>query len=204
MDFKVAGTEKGITAIQMDIKIHGLTDDIIREAISRTREARMYILNEVMLKAIPEPRKELSAYAPKIVSMNIDPDKIGEVIGQKGKTINGIIEATGVKIDIDDSGRIDICGVEQEGIDKALQIIHSIVDPIEVGKTYEGTVVRIMPYGAFVQLSPNKDGMIHISKLAPHRVAKVEDVVNIGDLVRVKVLEVDRMGKISLSLKDAE
>ncbi len=204
MDFKVAGTENGITAIQMDIKIHGLTDDIIREAISRTREARMYILNEVMLKAIPEPRKELSAYAPKIVSMNIDPDKIGEVIGQKGKTINGIIEATGVKIDIDDSGRIDICGVEQEGIDKALQIIHSIVDPIEVGKTYEGTVVRIMPYGAFVQLSPNKDGMIHISKLAPHRVAKVEDVVNIGDLVRVKVLEVDRMGKISLSLKDAE
>ena len=204
MDFKVAGTEKGITAIQMDIKIHGLTDDIIREAIARTREARMYILNEVMLKAIPEPRKELSKYAPKIVSMNIDPDKIGEVIGQKGKTINGIIEETGVKIDIDDSGRIDICGVEQEGIDKALQIIHSIVDPIEVGKTYEGKVVRIMPYGAFVQLSPNKDGMIHISKLAPHRVAKVEDVVNIDDIVRVKVLEVDRMGKISLSLKDAD
>ena len=204
MDFKVAGTEKGITAIQMDIKIHGLTDDIIREAIARTREARMFILNEVMLKAIPEPRKELSKYAPKIVSMNIDPDKIGEVIGQKGKTINGIIDETGVKIDIDDSGRIDICGVEQEGIEKALKIIHSIVDPIEVGKTYEGTVVRIMPYGAFVQLSPNKDGMIHISKLAPHRVAKVEDVVNIGDLVRVKVLEVDRMGKISLSLKDAD
>ncbi len=204
MDFKVAGTEKGITAIQMDIKIHGLTDDIIREAIARTREARMYILNEVMLKAIPEPRKELSKYAPKIVSMNIDPDKIGEVIGQKGKTINGIIEETGVKIDIDDSGRIDICGVEQEGIDQALKIIHSIVDPIEVGTTYEGTVVRIMPYGAFVQLSPNKDGMIHISKLAPHRVAKVEDVVNIGDKVRVKVLEIDRMGKISLSLKDAD
>ena len=204
MDFKVAGTEKGITAIQMDIKIHGLTDDIIREAIARTREARMYILNEVMLKAIPESRKELSKYAPKIVSMNIDPDKIGEVIGQKGKTINGIIEETGVKIDIDDSGRIDICGVEQEGIDQALKIIHSIVDPIEVGTTYEGTVVRIMPYGAFVQLSPNKDGMIHISKLAPHRVAKVEDVVNIGDKVRVKVLEIDRMGKISLSLKDAD
>ena len=204
MDFKVAGTEKGITAIQMDIKIHGLTNDIIKEAIARTREARMYILNEVMLKAIPEPRKQLSAFAPKIVSMNIDPDKIGEVIGQKGKTINGIIEATGVKIDIDDSGRIDICGVEQEGIDNALKIIHSIVDPIEVGKTYEGAVVRIMPFGAFVQLSPNKDGMIHISKLAPHRVAKVEDVVNIGDVVRVKVLEVDRMGKISLSLKDAD
>ncbi len=203
MDFKVAGTEKGITAIQMDIKIHGLTNDIIREAIARTREARMYILNEVMLKAIPEPRKELSKFAPKIVSMNIDPDKIGEVIGQKGKTINAIIDATGCKIDIDDSGRIDVCGIEQEGIDNALKIIHSIVDPIEVGRTYEGTVVRIMPYGAFVQISPNKDGMIHISKLAPHRVAKVEDVVNIGDTVRVKVLGID-MGKISLSLKDAE
>ena len=204
MDFKVAGTEKGITAIQMDIKIHGLTNDIIREAIARTREARMYILNEVMLKAIPEPRKQLSAYAPKIVSMNIDPEKIGEVIGQKGKTINGIIEATGCKIDIDDSGRIDICGIDQEGIDNAQKIIHLIVDPIEVGRTYDGTVVRIMPFGAFVQLTPNKDGMIHISKLAPHRVAKVEDVVNIGDTVRVKVLEVDRMGKISLSLKDAD
>ena len=204
MDFKVAGTEKGITEIQMDIKIHGLTNDIIREAIARTREARMYILNEVMLKAIPEPRKQLSAYAPKIVSMNIDPEKIGEVIGQKGKTINGIIEATGCKIDIDDSGRIDICGIDQEGIDNAQKIIHLIVDPIEVGRTYDGTVVRIMPFGAFVQLTPNKDGMIHISKLAPHRVAKVEDVVNIGDTVRVKVLEVDRMGKISLSLKDAD
>ncbi|MBO6162505.1 MAG: polyribonucleotide nucleotidyltransferase [Eubacterium sp.] len=203
MDFKVAGTEKGITAIQMDIKIHGLTNDIIREAIARTREARMYILNEVMLKAIPEPRKQLSAYAPKIVSMNIDPDKIGEVIGQKGKTINSIIEVTGVKIDIDDSGRIDICGVEQEGIDNALKMIHAIVDPIEVGKTYEGQVVRIMPFGAFVQITPNKDGMIHISKLAPHRVEKVEDVVNIGDVVRVKVLGID-MGKISLSLKDAD
>jgi len=203
MDFKVAGTEKGITAIQMDIKIHGLTNDIIREAIARAREARMYILNEVMLKAIPEPRKQLSAYAPKIVSMNIDPEKIGEVIGQKGKTINGIIEATGCKIDIDDSGRIDICGVDQEGIDNALKIIHLIVDPIEVGKTYEGTVVRIMPFGAFVQITPNKDGMIHISKLAPHRVEKVEDVVNIGDTVRVKVLGIE-MGKISLSLKDAD
>ena len=203
MDFKVAGTEKGITAIQMDIKIHGLTNDIIREAIARTREARMYILNEVMLKAIPEPRKQLSAYAPKIVSMNIDPEKIGEVIGQKGKTINGIIDATGCKIDIDDSGRIDICGVDQEGIDNALKIIHLIVDPIEVGKTYEGTVVRIMPFGAFVQITPNKDGMIHISKLAPHRVEKVEDVVNIGDTVRVKVLGIE-MGKISLSLKDAD
>ena len=135
--------------------------------------------------------------------MKVDPEKIGEIIGQKGKTINAIIDETGVKIDIDDDGTVYICGVEREGIDRAIQIIHSIVDPIEVGKTYEGTVVRIMPYGAFVELSPNKDGMIHISKLAKERVAKVEDVVNIGDPVRVKCIGVE-MGKISLSLKDAE
>ncbi|MCI6914821.1 MAG: polyribonucleotide nucleotidyltransferase [Lachnospiraceae bacterium] len=203
MDFKVAGTERGITAIQMDIKIHGLTDDIIREAIARTRQARMFILNEVMLKAIPAPREHVNEYAPKIVSMKIDPAKIGEVIGQRGKTINGIIEETGAKIDIDDEGNISICGTEQAEIDAALKTIHGIVDPIEVGGIYEGKVVRIMPFGAFVQITPNKDGMIHISKLANHRVEKVEDVVNIGDTVKVKVLEVDRMGKISLSLKDA-
>lgn len=204
MDFKVAGTEKGITAIQMDIKIHGLTNDIIKEAIARTREARMYILNEVMLKCIPAPRPTVNEYAPKIVQMQIDPEKIGEVIGQRGKTINTIIEETGVKIDITDDGRVSVCGVDQAGMDKAIKMIHLIVDPIEVGKTYEGKVVRIMPFGAFVQLSPNKDGMIHISKLAEERVEKVEDVVNIGDLVRVKVLDIDKMGKISLSLKDAD
>ena len=204
MDFKVAGTNKGITAIQMDIKIHGLTDDIIREAISRTRQAREYILDEVMLKAIAEPRPTVNEYAPKIVNMTIDPEKIGEVIGQRGKTINGIIEETGVKIDIDDDGHVFVCGTDQDGIDKAVKIIHLIVDPIEVGKTYEGTVVRIMNFGAFVQLSPNKDGLIHISKLDNRRVEKVEDVVNIGDKVRVKVLDIDRMGKISLSLKDAD
>ena len=204
MDFKVAGTEKGITAIQMDIKIHGLTNDIIKEAIARTREARMYILNEVMLKCIPAPRPTVNEYAPKIVQMQIDPEKIGEVIGQRGKTINTIIEETGVKIDITDDGRVSVCGVEQAGMDKAIKMIHLIVDPIEVGKTYEGKVVRIMPFGAFVQLSPNKDGMIHISKLSEERVEKVEDVVNIGDTVRVKVLDIDKMGKISLSLKDAE
>ncbi|MCR4609485.1 MAG: polyribonucleotide nucleotidyltransferase [Eubacterium sp.] len=204
MDFKVAGTKEGITAIQMDIKIHGLTPDIIREAIRRTREARVYILDEVMLKCIPAPRPEVNEYAPKIEMMQVDPEKIGEIIGQKGKTINAIIEETGVKIDIDDDGKVSICGVDKNGIERAKEIIHSIVDPIEVGKTYAGKVVRIMPFGAFVELSPNKDGMIHISKLDNKRVAKVEDVVNIGDNVRVKVLDVDRMGKISLSLKDAD
>lgn len=203
MDFKVTGTKDGITAIQMDIKIHGLTRPIVEEAIRRTREARLYIMDEVMSKAISEPRKSVSALAPKICLMKVDPEKIGEIIGQRGKTINSIIEETGVKIDIDDDGNVAVCGVEQDGIDTALKIIHSIVDPIEVGKIYEGKVVRIMNFGAFVELSPNKDGLIHISKLSKERVAKVEDVVNIGDTVKVKVLEIDRMGKISLSLKDA-
>ncbi|MDD6070218.1 MAG: polyribonucleotide nucleotidyltransferase [Clostridiales bacterium] len=203
MDFKVTGTHDGITAIQMDIKIHGLTRPIVEEAIRRTREARLYIMDEVMSKVIAKPRETVGALAPKISSLKVDPEKIGEIIGQRGKTINSIIEETGVKIDIDDDGTVAICGVEQAGIDRALKIIHSIVDPIEVGKIYEGKVVRIMNFGAFVELSPNKDGLIHISKLSKERVAKVEDVVNIGDTVKVKVLEIDRMGKISLSLKDA-
>lgn len=203
MDFKVTGTKEGITAIQMDIKIHGLTRPIVEEAIRRTREARLYIMDEVMSKAIAEPRATVGALAPKISQMKVDPEKIGEIIGQRGKTINNIIEETGVKIDIDDEGTVAVCGVDQEGIDKAIKIIHSIVDPIEVGNIYEGKVVRIMNFGAFVELSPNKDGLIHISKLSKERVNKVEDVVNIGDTVKVKVLEIDRMGKISLSLKDA-
>ena len=203
MDFKVTGTKEGITAIQMDIKIHGLTRPIVEEAIRRTREARLYIMDEVMSKAIDKPRDHVGALAPKICQLKVDPEKIGEIIGQRGKTINSIIEETGVKIDIDDDGTVAVCGIDQTGIDKALKIIHSIVDPIEVGKIYEGKVVRIMNFGAFVELSPNKDGLIHISKLSKDRVAKVEDVVNIGDTVKVKVLEIDRMGKISLSLKDA-
>ena len=157
-----------------------------------------------MKPAIAEPRPTVGEFAPKIIQTQVDPEKIGEIIGQRGKTINSIIEETGVKIDIDDDGRVSICGVEQAGMDKALKIIRSIVDPIEVGQIYEGKVVRIMNFGAFVELSPNKDGLIHISKLADHRVEKVEDVVNIGDEVKVKVLDIDRMGKISLSLKDAE
>ncbi|MCM1082712.1 MAG: polyribonucleotide nucleotidyltransferase [Clostridium sp.] len=203
MDFKVTGTTEGITAIQMDIKIHGLTRPIVEGAIARCREARLFIMDTCMKPAISQPRPTVGALAPKIIQTVVDPEKIGEIIGQRGKTINSIIEETGVKIDIDDDGRVSICGVEQAGMDKALKIIRSIVDPIEVGKTYEGKVVRIMNFGAFVELAPNKDGLIHISKLADHRVEKVEDVVNIGDEVKVKVLDIDRMGKISLSLKDA-
>ena len=202
MDFKVAGTHDGITAIQMDIKIHGLTPEIIREAIAKTKAAREHILTNVMEPVIAEPRAELSAYAPKITQIKVDPEKISEIIGKQGKTINGIIDETGVKIDINDDGRVDVCGVEQAMIDRALELIRLIVEPVEPGKIYEGEVVRIMNFGAFVQLAPNKDGLIHISKLSRERVEKVEDVVNIGDKVRVKVLEIDKMGRINLALKE--
>ena len=202
MDFKVAGTHKGITAIQMDIKIHGLTDQIIREAIARTKEARTYILHDVMNPVIGEARDHVGKYAPKISQYTIDPEKISEVIGKQGKTINAIIDETGVKIDIDESGRVDILSEDQEMIDKAIGIIKSIVEPLNVGDIYEGEVVRIMQFGAFVQVSPNKDGLIHISKLAKDRVEKVEDVVNIGDRVAVKVLEIDKMGRINLKLEE--
>ena len=202
MDFKVAGTHDGITAIQMDIKIHGLTPDIIREAISRTKEAREHILTNVMEPVISTPRDRVGEYAPKIMQMHVDPDKISEIIGKQGKTINAIIDETGVKIDINDEGRVDICGVDQAMIDRAMEIIRLIVEPVEAGKIYEGEVVRIMNFGAFVQLAPNKDGLIHISKLSKERVEKVEDVVNIGDKVKVKVLEIDKMGRINLALRE--
>ena len=201
MDFKVTGTEDGITAIQMDIKIHGLTRPIVEEAIRRAREARLFIMNGVMKEAIAEPRAELSPYAPKILTMSINPEKIGDVIGKQGKTINGIIEETGVKIDIDDNGTVSISGTNLPDLERAKKIIESIVNDIEPGQIFEGTVVRMMDFGAFVQLSPNKDGMIHISKLSDQRVNKVEDVVHVGDKVRVKVLEVDKMGRINLSMR---
>ena len=204
MDFKVAGTHKGITAIQMDIKIHGLTRPIVEEAIARTREARMYIMDQVMAPVIAKPRAELSKYAPKIETITIDPAKIGDVVGKQGKVINKIIEETGVKIDISDDGIVSVCGTDAEMIRKAIQIIESIVTDIEPGVIMTGTVVRIMNFGAFVQLAPNKDGMIHISKLSDKRVAKVEDVVNIGDEVTVKVIEVDKMGRINLSMKPGD
>ena len=204
MDFKVAGTKKGITAIQMDIKIHGLTRPIIEEAITRTREARIHILDDVMRPVISEPRKHLSPYAPKIVQINIDPQKIGDVVGKQGKVINKIIEETGVKIDINDDGSVNVCGTDEAMINRAVQIIKSIVTEIEPGMIFTGKVVRLMDFGAFVELAPGKDGMIHISKLSEKRVNTVEDVVNIGDEVTVKVIEVDKMGRINLSMKPSD
>ena len=204
MDFKVAGTKKGITAIQMDIKIHGLTRPIIEEAISRTREARIHILDDVMRPVISEPRKHLSPYAPKIIQINIDPQKIGDVVGKQGKVINKIIEETGVKSDINDDGSVNVCGTDEAMINRAVQIIKSIVTEIEPGMIFTGKVVRLMNFGAFVELAPGKDGMIHISKLSEKRVNTVEDVVNIGDEVTVKVIEVDKMGRINLSMKPSD
>ena len=201
MDFKVGGTHKGITAIQMDIKIHGLTRQIIEEAIRRCREARLYIMDNVMAPVISEPRKQLSQYAPKISQIMIDPQKIGDVVGKQGKVINGIIAETGVKIDITDDVAVNVCGTDQEMIDKAISIIKNIVTEVEAGMIFTGKVVRIMEFGAFVELAPNKDGMVHISKLSDKRVAKVEDVVNIGDVVTVRVTEVDRMGRINLTMR---
>ena len=201
MDFKVGGTREGITAIQMDIKIHGLTRQIIEEAIARCREARLYIMDEVMAPCIAEPRKELSKYAPKITQITIDPTKIGDVVGKQGKVINKIIEETGVKIDITDDGAVNVCGTDQDMINRAIEIIRNIVTEVEAGMIFTGKVVRIMEFGAFVELAPNKDGMVHISKLSDKRVAKVEDVVNIGDTVTVRVAEVDRMGRINLTMR---
>ena len=201
MDFKVGGTREGITAIQMDIKIHGLTRQIIEEAIARCREARFFIMDEVMAPCIAEPRKELSKYAPKITQITIDPTKIGDVVGKQGKVINKIIEETGVKIDITDDGAVNVCGTDQDMINRAIEIIRNIVTEVEAGMIFTGKVVRIMEFGAFVELAPNKDGMVHISKLSDKRVAKVEDVVNIGDTVTVRVAEVDRMGRINLTMR---
>lgn len=205
MDFKVAGTHKGITAIQMDIKIHGLTRPIVEEAIARAHEARLYIMDEVMAKAIAEPRKELSPYAPKINVMTIDPSKIGEVVGKQGKTINMIIEKTGVQIDITDDGIVSICGTDPEMLEKAQAIIESIVNDFQVGDVVTGTVVNILSFGAQVELSPNKKGLIHISRLTETRVNKVEDVVKVGDVVTTKVIRVDEKdGKIDLSMKASD
>jgi len=201
MDFKVAGTHKGITAIQMDIKIHGLTHEIIEKAINQTRKARLYILDEVMLKAIDKPRENISEYAPKIYQTNIDPEKISDVIGPRGKTINKIIEETGVKIDIDDNGRVFVCGENAKKAEEALKIINTIANGVKVGEIYTGKVVRITNFGAFVELVPGKDGLVHISKLAKERVAKVEDVVSLGDIIEVKVIDIDNQGRIDLSRK---
>ena len=205
MDFKVAGTEKGINAIQMDIKIHGLTRPIIEEAIAKTREARMYILNQIMNPVISEARPDVSQYAPKIVQIKIDPKKIGDVVGKQGKTINKIIDEFGVTIDIEEDGSVNVAGLDRAQIDKAVQTIKNIVTEIEEGQIFTGKVVRILEFGAFVNLTPNKDGMVHISKLADRRVNKVEDVVNIGDEVTVKVIKVDPVkDRIDLTLRPSD
>lgn len=202
MDFKVAGTKKGITAIQMDIKIHGLTREIVEQAIARTREARLYILDEVMAKAIAEPRKEVNAYAPKIKQIMIDPAKIGEVVGQRGKTINALIERTGVKIDITDDGAVSVCGTDKEAMDEALRLIEIIVTDFEKGQILEGTVVSIKDFGAFIEFAPGKEGMVHISNIANRRINHVEDELTLGDKVKVVCLGKDKMGRISFSIKD--
>ncbi len=202
MDFKVAGTHKGITAIQMDIKIHGLTRPIIEEAIACTKKARTYILDEVMNKVIAEPRPEVGPYAPKIRQMQIDPAKIGDVVGQRGKTINAIIEQTGVKIDITDDGFVSICGVEAEAMDEAMRMISIIVTEFEAGQVLEGKVISIKEFGAFIEFAPGKEGMVHISKISKERINRVEDVLTLGDKVKVVCLGKDKMGRISFSMKD--
>ena len=204
MDFKVAGTHKGITAIQMDIKIHGLTRPIVEEAIARTREARLYILDEVMAKAIDKPRDHVGEFAPKIVQIHIDPEKIGDVVGQRGKTINAIIEQTGVKIDITDDGAVSICGTDQAMMDRAVKLIQIIVTDFKEGQLLEGTVVSIKEFGAFVEFAPGKEGMVHISKIAKERINRVEDVLTLGDKVKVVCLGKDKMGRMSFSIKDVK
>ena len=204
MDFKVAGTHKGITAIQMDIKIHGLTRPIIEEAIARTREARFYIMDEVMAKAIAEPRKEVGQYAPKIVQIRINPDKIGDVVGQKGKTINAIIDETGVKIDITDDGAVSVCGTDMAMIQNAINLIKIIVTDFEAGQILTGKVVSIKEFGAFIEFAPGKEGMVHISKIAKERINHVEDVLTLGDIVKVVCLGKDKMGRMSFSIKDVK
>ena len=202
MDFKVTGTHKGITAIQMDIKIHGLTRPIVEEAIARTREARLYIMDEVMSKAIAEPRKEVSEYAPKIIQITIDPEKIGEVVGQKGKTINEIIARTGVKIDITEEGNVSVCGTDLAMMEKAVDMIKTITTDFEEGQLFTGKVVSIKEFGAFVEFAPGKEGMVHISKISKERINHVEDVLTLGDTVKVICMGKDKMGRMSFSIKD--
>ena len=202
MDFKVTGTHDGITAIQMDIKIHGLTRPIVEEAIRRTREARLYIMDEVMSKAIAEPRKEVNVYAPKIEQIVIDPSKIGDVVGQKGKTINEIIDRTGVRIDINDDGAVSICGTDKAKIEEAIDMVKIITTDFEEGQILTGKVVSIKEFGAFLEFAPGKEGMVHISKIAKERINHVEDVLTLGDVVTVICLGKDKMGRISFSIKD--
>ncbi len=204
MDFKVTGTKDGITAIQMDIKIHGLTRPIVEEAIRRAREARFFIMDTCMSKAISEPRPEVNEYAPKIIQITIDPDKIGDVVGQRGKTINEIIDRTGVKMDISDEGNVSICGTDKAKMEEAKKMVEIITTDYEKGQIFEGKVVSIKDFGAFIEFAPGKEGMVHISKIANERINHVEDVLTLGDKVKVKCLGEDKMGRISFSIKDAK
>ena len=202
MDFKVTGTHEGITAIQMDIKIHGLTKPIVEGAIARCREAREFIMENCMKPAIAMPRKEVGKYAPKIISIQIDPDKIGDVVGQRGKTINEIIARTGVKIDITDDGNVSVCGTDRDMMAKAVDMVKMITTDFEEGQVFQGTVVSIKEFGAFIEFAPGKEGMVHISKIAKERINHVEDVLTLGDKVTVVCLGKDKMGRISFSMKD--
>ena len=204
MDFKVTGTTEGITAIQMDIKIHGLTRPIVEGAIARCREARLFIMDTCMKPAISEPRPAVNEYAPKIVQIKIDPEKIGDVVGQRGKTINAIIDQTGVKIDITDDGSVSVCGTDQEMMDKAIELIKIITTDFVEGQMYKGKVVSIKEFGAFIEFAPGKEGMVHISKIARERINHVEDVLTLGDEVKVKCLGKDKLGRVSFSIKDAK
>ena len=204
MDFKVTGTTEGITAIQMDIKIHGLTRQIVEGAIARCREARMFIMDNCMKPAIAEPRTEVGKYAPKIVQIQIDPAKIGDVVGQRGKVINAIIEQTGVKIDITDEGAVSVCGIEQAGMDQAVKMIQTITTDFEEGQIFEGKVISIKEFGAFIEFAPGKEGMVHISKISKERINRIEDVLTLGDVVKVVCTGKDKMGRISFSMKDVQ
>ena len=202
MDFKVTGTTEGITAIQMDIKIHGLTRPIVEGAIARCREARLFIMDNCMKPAISEPRKEVGKYAPKIIQIQIDPEKIGDVVGQRGKTINEIIARTGVKIDITDDGAVSVCGTDKEEMDKAIEMIKIITTDYEQGQVFKGKVISIKEFGAFVEFAPGKEGMVHISKISKERIDHVEDVLTLGDEVKVVCLGKDKLGRMSFSIKD--
>jgi polyribonucleotide nucleotidyltransferase len=204
MDFKVTGTTDGITAIQMDIKIHGLTRPIVEGAIARCRDARLFIMDNCMKKAIDAPRPTVNEYAPKIISLQIDPEKIGDVVGQRGKTINAIIDETGVKIDISDDGMVSVCGTDQAMMDKAVEYVKTIASDFVEGQIYKGKVVSIKEFGAFIEFAPGKEGMVHISKIADRRIEHVEDVLTLGDKVTVVCLGKDKMGRISFSMKDVK
>jgi polyribonucleotide nucleotidyltransferase len=202
MDFKVAGTADGITALQMDIKIKGLSRQMMGEALEQAREARLTVLDK-MLEVIPEPRREMSPFSPRITTLQINPDKIRDVIGPGGKVIRKIVEETGAQIDVEDDGTVFVASSDQDGARRAIDWIKSLTDEVEVGRIYRGKVVRIMPFGAFVEVLPNQDGLVHISKLTDHRVERVEEVVNVGDEIQVKATEIDSQGRLNLSRQEA-